>query len=664
MRKIFSAIGRGLARFFKAIGRFIKRHKRLSVFLLILILGGAVALGLWARMQPSTPTAGFTVPDTTLLSRMDLKLTVTATGTLQSTSVQEVTSDLSYDIAAVHVAVGDAVEKGQLLCTLDASELDDAIADLREDISDAQAQDAKSLERLLTTLQEALAQRETNWIRNEENVQNAENAIEEARKAAGKTAGEQAVAQGAEKAVATDAATQSAQAELNRAQPAYDSAETARVVAQAEYEAALMSGDEVLIGEKESMRDKADAFAAEKKEALAQAQSAYDTAKRDAESSWRAAEESSTYDKAYNKAYKNADVSNLESAYESAVETRDNTYENDGKSIENAQQSYDDQAEKDSAKDLRSQLEDYLEQREELDIVAPAAGTVMDMTAEVGKTAGGSTGGTGNLGSSGTGSSTSGSALFTIENKDSLEIPVSVAEYDAVGMATGLSAIVTSDALEDEEWDAVVTAVSPKASGGYFTVTVQVTSPVGNLAVGMSATVDIITESRTDVYAVPYDAVVTNSAGQTVVYALESGGFGGGMPSGMDWGNMPEGELPEGFADGERPEGMPEGMPSFDGTARENRTDASAQAADTEESRIEIVVETGLETDYYIEISGDELRDGLAILNDPLGNNVTVSTSGAAAAGFGMFGGLGGGGEMPGGGQDRGGAMPNFSLPS
>jgi hypothetical protein len=295
-------------------------------------------------------------------------------------------------------------------------------------------------------------------------------------------------------------------------------------------------------------------------------------------------------------------------------------------------------------------LDDYLDQKDELSIVSPITGIVMDMTAKVGKSAGGTGSSSGSTGMGGTGSSSTGSALFTIENKNSLEMPVSVAEYDAVGISKGLSALVTSDALEDEEWTATVSSVSPKASGGYFTVTVEITSPVGNLTVGMSATVDIITESRTNVYAVPYDAVVTNSAGQTVVYALDTGGFGGGMPGGnMDRGNMPEG----GFGNGERPEGMPEGMPNFEGGNGAGQGSGADIAS--EENRIEIVVVTGLETDYYIEISGEDLRDGLMILNDPLGINVTVTPSEGSAGGFGEFGGGMGGGGMPGG----GGGMPS-----
>lgn len=678
MKNFFRKIGGGIARFFKAVWGFIKRHKKLSIFLLVLLIAAAAALIVFSRLRSNAQTGSFSMPETTLLAKMDLELTVTATGTLQSTTVKEVTSDLSYDIEAVYVEVGDAVERGQVLCALDATELDEAMADLREDIAEAEAQDAKSLGRLATSLQEAIDQRDRNAEKNRKNVQNASDAIEAARVAAGQAAGTQAVTQGVEKALALDAPTQAALTALDIAGTAYDNAQAALIVSQAEYEAALLSGNDASMQQKLAERDAAQVFLDQKIAERDSAQAAYDAARQAAEASWRGINEASVYETAYAAAYKNADVANLTTAYENAVETRDNSYRSDTKSIETAQQNYDDQAEKDSAEDLRDQLEDYLAQKEELSILSPISGIVMEMTAEVGKSAGGSTGassgasggsGTGSTGSSG--SSSASGALFTIENKNGLEIPVSVAEYDAVGLAKGMAATVTSDALEDEEWSGTVSAVSPKAADGYFTVTVEIISPVGDLAVGMSATVDIVTESRTDVYAVPYDAVVTNSAGQTVVYALDTGGFGG-MPAGAAGGTDPA-SLPEGgFAGGQRPEGMPEsmpeGMPDFAGAGGAAREDAGGQETDSEESRVEIVVETGLETDYYIEISGEDLRDGLMILNDPLGNNVTTTPAGGGAGEFSVFGGgMPSGGAMPaggggggGGGGGNGGGSPPF----
>ena len=42
----------------------------------------------------------------------------------------------------------------------------------------------------------------------------------------------------------------------------------------------------------------------------------------------------------------------------------------------------------------------------------------------------------------------------------------------------------------------------------------------------------------------------------------------------------------------------------------------------------EIEVKTGIETDYYIEIISDELKEGMLILSDPLGRNVRGASGG------------------------------------
>ena len=52
----------------------------------------------------------------------------------------------------------------------------------------------------------------------------------------------------------------------------------------------------------------------------------------------------------------------------------------------------------------------------------------------------------------------------------------------------------------------------------------------------------------------------------------------------------------------------------------------------------EIVVQTGMESDYLIEIISDELHDGMQILNDPEGRNVSNANFG----GMMVMGGAGG----------------------
>jgi multidrug efflux pump subunit AcrA (membrane-fusion protein) len=189
--------------------------------------------------------------------------------------------------------------------------------------------------------------------------------------------------------------------------------------------------------------------------------------------------------------------------------------------------------------------------------------------------------------------------MFTIENLAELEITSVVPEYDAALLKPGLAVNILTDAIQDAEWSGTIHRISPVAvdENGNFKVTVSVTSPVGDLKSGMSAKLNIICDSREGVFAVPYGALGENGGGDAVIYTL---------------------------ADAKPPGGAEE---TSDGTER------NAGAAWT---RVEIPVTTGLETDYYIEISGSGLEEGLPVLTDPEGLNTDVPEASPLGMGAGF----------------------------
>lgn len=74
------------------------------------------------------------------VSRGDLVVTATATGTIQPTQSVEVGSELSGTIESVFVEENDRVVEGQLLARLDTSKLNDSITKSRAALASAQAQ--------------------------------------------------------------------------------------------------------------------------------------------------------------------------------------------------------------------------------------------------------------------------------------------------------------------------------------------------------------------------------------------------------------------------------------------------------------------------------------------------------------------------------------------
>lgn len=590
--------------FFGRAWGFIKRHKKLCIILVAVVVVAAIVLSLFSNVQGAS--AGMMqAPQTVTLARMDLQQIVSGTGTLQSSAPREVSSSLSYEVKEIYVKEGDVVQAGQLLAQLDTTDLDKDISTVQKNITDAQEKDALSLAQAERKLQDAINTREINWTKNNENVQKAYNAIDAARVTAATTAGNNALAarSGAD-------ATTAANAAVNN--PANNTLPDADVTGQTP-EAALATA-QLLASNAQSTLNATSAqdpsFATCLSEctrlqdlqarAQQQREQVYSTAYNTEYAASQSRNHATVYVPAYDSAYAGADVSAQTATYNTAVETRDTTYRNDSISVENAQDNVNTLKTQDSAATYRTQLEGYQDDKEDCQITAPIAGTVTAMSAEVGKSAGGS--------SMGSSTAAAAAALFTIENTNSLEITASVPEYDAVIVTPGMRVDITTDAINDTEWLGTVESISPKATddAGNFTVVVQVTSPTGQLAIGMSAKVNIVTEAKENVFAVPYDAVTTDASGNSVVYVYTESRpeAGAGTPGGT----------------------VPSGVPAD-----------LQNAAEAGPSGTPVVVQTGMETDYYIEISGTGLTEEMVILADPEGKNVSTD---AGMGGFMMGGGF------------------------
>ena len=99
-----------------------------------------------------------------------------------------------------------------------------------------------------------------------------------------------------------------------------------------------------------------------------------------------------------------------------------------------------------------------------------------------------------------------------------------------------------------------------------FEAEVQVNDPNCGLRIGMNTRLTVLLEEKQDVFGVPYDAVVEKADGSTVVYAA---------------------------------------------------VEQQNSGKNTSYVVTEIPVTTGLETDFYIEISGGEVTPGMAVISNP-----------------------------------------------
>lgn len=90
--------------------------------------------------RPVQMAAGSGMVRTTTLQRTNLEDAISATGTVESGSVSNVTTSLKYTVSEVPVQVGDTVSEGDVICVLDTSELEDQIAKAKETLADTAEQ--------------------------------------------------------------------------------------------------------------------------------------------------------------------------------------------------------------------------------------------------------------------------------------------------------------------------------------------------------------------------------------------------------------------------------------------------------------------------------------------------------------------------------------------
>lgn len=511
-----------MAKVFQGVKGFIKRHKKLTVFLIIVLI--LVILIGWFVSSINSQLAQYVAsqtPDVTVLSRTSVQNIVTASGTLESTDIRQVTTSQTADVTNIYVAEGDSVNAGDLLCQLDTTDIDKSIETARTNLSEAQAARSLSISQTQRKLDDATAYYNSEHTKYDDAVTAAKTTLDNI--------------------VATAQNTAEAQSQRTFYQEQYDAAYATWQQAVATY--GTYSEEETSLYHSLFMP----------------AETALNTAK-------------SLYDAAY--ATFAAEIASAQAQYDTAIAQRDAGNRANWSSVEAYQDSLDSLRVSNTTTAYQTQLDTLLDQKDEMTITAPISGTVTRVNAEVGVSAAGLSATTASL----------SSALFVIQDTQSMQIITSVAEYDAIQVEAGMQVAITSDADTAGSWSGTVTSVSPVAidTSGNFEVVVKVNSEAGTLTPGMSARMNIIVESIDNVYAVPFDAVVTNAEGQQVVYV-------------------------------------------YDAEAAAAAASASSGTAATAQTTREIVVTTGVESDYYIEIISTELADGMQILNDPLGVNTNAS---------------------------------------
>ena len=469
----------------------ILKHKRAAAAILavaILAAGGAVALRVRMSASKDNTAENLSYARTVFLKKEDLNESVNVSGIVQSAQVSSVTTGLSNKVTSLNVKVGDYVNKGDVICTLDDADIRRAIQDKEKEIGEEKQRLQEAYNKAVTQVDEAR--------RAKDNEKKNQDTLVDAARAARDRAAEalSAVTPAYDAAKANYEVMEKAVAS---AQKDVDAATDAR---QKAYDAWIAAGG-ATEGDAYLAYQKADETLNEKNTALESARTlysydsytqAYNTAKQayDAAAAERDTAES---------AYKQAD-----SARYQALDACDTTINTALSALQEAEKQLQKGVDSKALDDLKKSLEDTI-------LKAETSGKITDLKVNVGSICKGD--------------------VATIQSTDQLVLSVSIPEYAINKVQVGMPASITSDAASGEI-RGTVSRISPTAGSGDgestgsssgFAADIAIQTPE-SIFIGSKAKAEIILASKSNVYSVPLDAVAPGDDGQDVIYARQGEG--------------------------------------------------------------------------------------------------------------------------------------------
>lgn len=499
--------------------KFTKRKSKKKKVIMTVVIIAAVVVGVGSMLNQKPKAIPLA---STVLQKQKLSDLVSATGTVESAQGVRVYSTMGSIIDTVNVEIGDVVKEGDVLAKLDTTDLELSIA--QQQATMQQTEKTSELNMAATEKKYANVQSDLNYGLNSQ-------------------------------LIAAESALTSAQQALEEARRNYNETKDDREYGDDIVTRAKKELDRTMKEEQKARGDLEAAKAAGKTEAeLKPLEDAYTAAK---EAATTASENYYQADKAYGNQL-SAEARRLRDArtqYETALAQK--------KAAENAVQheleTYQDNIE--TAKvnsDLTTQqigLQKLQNQLKDSTLTAPISGTVTAVYAKEG--------------APGTG------LMFVIEDTEELIIKTKLREYDIITVKEGMPAEIKSDATGDQSFEGEVKRIYPAAiktaegvtqnNGNVeFETEVALLSKDSGLRVGMNVRLNVITEQKENVFAVPFEAVATNPEGQQIIYLAKPG---------------EEGKM-------------------------------IAQA---------VPVTTGMETDFYIEVQSEALAEGDTVLSSAVG---------------------------------------------
>lgn len=547
---------------------FLRMHKKVVRTVAVILIILLIFLFFFMRMsgrkkQQNIPTD--MGKQMTQIQKMDLSTSISLTGTIASGDNRSISADVSgVKVTKVNVAVGDYVNAGDTIITLDSSSLEEELATAKEDyelavtksnktvqdakdnVTDASEEYTEGIADQQFYVADALTEYNTAAAKEEEKKEAYEKAVKKTEKA--KEAYEEIKIQKSslkKKLEKAQKANQEAKAELERAEGEYEKAQNVSKdqngnINEAVYQAYMTA-----------------------KSAAEEAEAAYQKAQTDydrIEESKTAYQEAKKAEEAALEEYENAkgNTSDKYKEYEKSLETQEETNSKNAKQVEESEYNYTITSKESNSnlKNQKTQVQNAEEKLGECVVTSPISGVITSIAVEEGDTY-------------------EKGELFVVQDMSAFIVEASVDEYEISDIAKDMKAVVKTDATGEEELAGVVTYVAPtpessqgQDSGGgnssgsaSYKIQISLTDTNDRLRVGMTAKTSVILSSAEDVLVVPYDYLQEEEDGSCYIEVADAADGGETSPENMN-------------------------------TRR-------------------IVVTKGMESDYYVEISSDEISEGM-----------------------------------------------------
>lgn len=464
--------------------------KKKKVWLIVLIIAAIVIvlIGSAVKNMTSQIETAANMVEVEPVEKRDLSDSVSLKGTIAGQSKTNVMSLAAAEITAVNVQVGDIVKEGDPLVTLDQNDIEKQIAELKTNISNANAIAANDAAQKQESLNEAKQDQATTLAKATDSVNKAQASYDELVK----------------KRDDCQTKLNNKKNELNTAGNARDTAKNELDTAKKSYQDAQAeaSADPTNADLLKKANDASSVYE-QKQELYTSLCTNYETINGDIKSLQAELD-------AYPDQLKSAEeaVNTAKSSYSDA-ETSTN------RSVSTAQNTVDMQKYQTSTtRDLKDQLEQLQKQLADCTLSAPIGGVVTAVNVSVGD------------------KNTAGTTMITIEDTSSLKVIVNVEEADILKIQEGMPATVSTDATGDEEIKGTVTRVvrvknqstntngtDTNTSSGY---SAEITIDNTELLVGMSAKAKIVIKDRGTQLVVPYDLIRQDDNGDSYVLVAEA----------------------------------------------------------------------------------------------------------------------------------------------